>query len=616
MIRFLQHQTKTKKLFLSAILAVLILGMVLYLGSAFTNTTASANAQGVYAAVGEQEVTTQEIATEARRLARQQFPQQAVPDMLMPYFQKSAADNLVIQHALVEEAHRMGLKVTDQELQQELQKGAMGQMFFPKGNFVGKEQYSAFIADNFRVDVPTFERLVKYDLLVRKLQNVVQGAVLVTPDEVKRQFDEQNKKVKFDYAVVSPADLMKKINPTDAELRAYFDRNKARFANSIPQQRKAAYVVIDASKVPVTITEDDYKRAYSERQALFQEKEQVDVRHILVKTKEQALDIEKQEKGGAKFEALAKKYSEDPGSKDTGGLYKGVVRNQMVPEFDKVAFSLKPGEISDPVQTSFGFHIIRVDAHRPATVKPLSAVKTDLEPTIRAQKASAQVNSLADAVLGDANKEGLDKAAAKHGLNVVNTDFFGQSASLPGIGSSPAFMQQLFAAKVKGPAEKLSVGQGFAIAQVVDSKPPATPTFEQAKSQVEQQFKQERANSLLQSKTQELSDRAHALKSLKIAAKEVGATVKTSELVSPSSQVPDIGSMSGPAAIAFTMSPGQISPPLNAGGNGVVIALLQSEQPSAAEFEKQKEQIRESLLQRKRSEIMQLFAENLRNRMI
>src|SRR5947209_7044920 len=370
MIRFLQHQTKTKKLFLSAILAVLILGMVLYLGSAFTNTTASANAQGVYAAVGEQEVTTQEIATEARRLARQQFPQQAVPDMLMPYFQKSAADNLVIQHALVEEAHRMGLKVTDQELQQELQKGAMGPMFFPKGNFIGKEQYSAFIADNFRMDVPTFERLVKYDLLVRKLQNVVQGAVLVTPDEVKRQFDEQNKKVKFDYAVVSPADLMKKINPTDAELRAYFDKNKARFANSIPEQRKAAYVVIDASKVPVTISEDDYKRAYSERQALFKEKEQVDVRHILVKTepnaseaekqkaKQKALDIEKQLKAGAKFEDLAKKYSEDPGSKDSGGLYKGVVRNQMVPAFDKVAFSLKPGEISDPVQTDFGYHII------------------------------------------------------------------------------------------------------------------------------------------------------------------------------------------------------------------------------------------------------------------
>ena len=93
MIRFLQHQTKTKKLFLGAILAVLILGMVLYLGSAFTNSSASANVQGVYAKVGDQEVTTQQIALEAKRLSAQQFPGQVVPEVLVPYFQKNAAEN-------------------------------------------------------------------------------------------------------------------------------------------------------------------------------------------------------------------------------------------------------------------------------------------------------------------------------------------------------------------------------------------------------------------------------------------------------------------------------------------------------------------------------------------
>ena len=102
MIRFLQHQTKTKKVFLGAILAVLILGMVLYLGAAFTNSNAQANVQGVYAKVGEQEITTQQVALEAKRLSAQQFPGQAVPDFLMPYFQKNAAENLVVRAALVE----------------------------------------------------------------------------------------------------------------------------------------------------------------------------------------------------------------------------------------------------------------------------------------------------------------------------------------------------------------------------------------------------------------------------------------------------------------------------------------------------------------------------------
>ena len=615
MIRFLQHQTKTKKLFLGAILAVLILGMVLYLGAAFTNSSAAANVQGVYAKVGEQEITTQQIANEAKRLSSQQFPQQAVPEFLVPYFQKNAADNLVVQAALVEEAGRMGLKVTDQELQDELQHGFLGRAVFPSGNFIGKEKYAEFIADNYRLDVPSFERLVKLDLVIRKLQSVVQGSVVVNPDEVQREFNKQSLKVKFDYAVLSTAELVKKISANEAELQAYYDKNKARYSNSIPEQRKASYVVIDSSKVPVTISEDDYKRAYNERQEQFREKEQVDVRHILVKTKDLALDIEKQLKAGAKFQDLAKKYSEDPGSKDKGGLYEGVVRNQMVPEFDKAAFSQEPGKISDPVGTSFGFHIIRVDAHRQASLKPIEKVKSELEPAIKAQKAAAQVNVLADAVLADANKDGLSKAAAQHGLGVVNTDYFPQTASLPGVGKSPSFMQQLFGAKVKGTAEKINLGEGFAIAEVLDAKPSSTPTFAQARAQVEQQFKSERANEMLGKKTKELSDRARSLKNLKAAAKEVGATVKTSDLVSSSSQVPDLGSMSGPASVAFTMSPGQISDPINAGGSGVVIALLQSQEPSAAEFAQQKEPLRENLLQRKRAEIMQVFAENLRNRM-
>src|SRR5438067_7441532 len=279
MIRFLQHQTKTKKVFLGAILAVLILGMVLYLGAAFTNSSAQANVQGVYAKVGEQEITTQQVALEAKRLSAQQFPGQAVPEFLIPYFQKNAAENLVVRAALVEEARRMGLKVTDQELGNELQHGGMSTVLFPNGNFVGKDKYAEFVADNFRMDVPTFEGLVKSDLLVRKLQNVVQGSVIIDADELQREFKKQNLKVKFEYAVLSPAELMKTIKATDGELRAYYEENKARYNNSIPEQRKASYVVVDANKVPVAITDEDYKRAYTERQEQFREKEQVDVRH-------------------------------------------------------------------------------------------------------------------------------------------------------------------------------------------------------------------------------------------------------------------------------------------------------------------------------------------------
>src|SRR5262249_5840776 len=156
----------------------------------------------------------------------------------------------------------------------------------------------------------------------------------------------------------------------------------------------------------------DYQQAYNARQSQFKTPEQVDVRHILVKTKEQALDIKKQLEGGADFAALAKKYSDDPGSKETGGLYKNVERGKMVPEFDKAAFELPVGKISDPVQTTYGYHILKVDAHRQSGQRSFADVKPELEEQIRAQKQQQAADALANQVLADARSGGLDKAAA------------------------------------------------------------------------------------------------------------------------------------------------------------------------------------------------------------
>src|SRR3982075_3227210 len=119
-------------------------------------------------------------------------------------------------------------------------------------------------------------------------------------------------------------------------------------------------------------------------------------------------------------------------------------------------------------------------------------------------------------------------------------------------------MQAIFGPKPKRPAEKIQLPQVFAVAEVVDSKPASTPTFEQARSQVEQQFRNQRAAEMLGKKTEEMADRARSTKDLKAAAKQFGATVKSSELVAPAGQVADLGAMSGPGAVAFDMSPGQI----------------------------------------------------------
>jgi peptidyl-prolyl cis-trans isomerase D len=175
-------------------------------------------------------------------------------------------------------------------------------------------------------------------------------------------------------------------------------------------------------------------------------------------------------------------------------------------------------------------------------------------------------------------------------------------------------MDAVFNEADKAPPDQVQIPQGYVVFQLLAIKPPATPTFEEIRGKVEAQFKNERAGFLLQQKTQELSDRAKAGHDLKKAAKDLGATVKTSDLVAPDGQVPEIGAMSQASAI-FALKSGDISGPITAGGNGVVAQLLDKQAPTDAEFAAKKDEIRQSLLQAKQSDLFGLFVTNLRKDM-
>jgi peptidyl-prolyl cis-trans isomerase D len=157
--------------------------------------------------------------------------------------------------------------------------------------------------------------------------------------------------------------------------------------------------------------------------------------------------------------------------------------------------------------------------------------------------------------------------------------------------------------------------QGYAIYQVTAIKPPATPTFDEARAKVEQEFRNERAAQLLSQKTQELADRAKADHDLKKAAKELEAEFKTSDFVLPDGQVPDIGSMNGAASVAFTLKPGDISGPIITGDNGAVLSVVDRQAPTDQDFAAKKDQIRDNLLQQKQAEVFNLFLGNLRDSM-
>jgi len=210
---------------------------------------------------------------------------------------------------------------------------------------------------------------------------------------------------------------------------------------------------------------------------------------------------------------------------------------------------------------------------------------------------------------------GIEKAAAAKGLQVISTDFVTRTDTLPGIGNSPQFTSAVFGQAEKAPPDQVQLPQGYAVFEVLAIKPPATPTFEDIRSRVESEFKNERVAALLSQKTQELADLAKAAHDLKKAAKEAGAVMKNSDFVLPDGQVPDIGSMTGPAAAAFTMKPGEISGPITNGNTGVVLEISDKQEPTSQDFEARKDQIRDLLTQNKEQEMFGLFVTNLRTQM-
>ncbi|MGZ4874456.1 MAG: peptidyl-prolyl cis-trans isomerase, partial [Candidatus Angelobacter sp.] len=546
-----------------------------------------------------------------------------------------AIKQLIQQAELQYESERMGLKVSDQEFRDELQFGPYKQAFFPGGKWVGAEKYKQMLTQG-GTTVENFERDVRLDLLQRKLVNVIGASATATDSEVEQAYKEQNTKVKFQYAVLKMDDVSKAIKPTDTELKAFYSANQARYTNAIPEKRQIKYFVLNEKSIAdkVTVEPAEIQRAYSANQNAYRIPERVKVRHILIETpkpgpdgkadqkgiddaRAKAQDVLKQIKATGDWAGLATKYSGDPGSKDKGGELGWLNKGQTVAEFEKVAFAQSKGQISDPVQSSFGFHIIQTEDKEDAHLKPLAEVKPGIEEAIKQEKVKGLMSQASTDAEAIAQKQGMEKAASKYGAQVVSSNPITRNDALPGIGPQPQLMDAIFSANEKAGPQISQTPQSTVVFEVTKIEPARTPSFDEIKDRVSTEFKNQRANDVLRRKVQELADRAHAEHDLAKAAKEAGATFKTSDLVSRTQQVPDIGSMSGPANVAFTMKQGEISGPLNMGASQAVLQIVERQEPAAtdAEFAKQRDQLRERLASQKRQEVLTLFVNDLNTRL-
>ena len=348
------------------IIGAACVAMVLYLVPGLMDNQMGASAS-VYATVREPGAlgrlgfgeSTEIKMEDVTKLAQRQLQQQHYPDFLLPYMMQRAGQVLVQRAMLKQAADAMRLEVSDADLARELRTGPFAEYLFPDGQYIGDDRYMDFVQTEFNTSRADFESQVKDDMELQRLQAMVTGGAAVTDAAVREAYRVQGTKVQFDYAAVSLEELKKTINPTDAELQNFFKQNAAKYAKAIPETRKIEYAAFDASKTPggkAAVSDAEAQAYYNAHLAQYKTEEQVKTRHILIAAKAgadaktdaaakaKAEDVLKQLQAGGKFAELAKKYSDDPGSKDKGGEYPLMPTSGFDPAYAKAAMALNPGQ--------------------------------------------------------------------------------------------------------------------------------------------------------------------------------------------------------------------------------------------------------------------------------
>lgn len=636
MIRFLQSDNRITKALFIVVIGAASVAMVVYLIPGLTG--AGAAAPDTFAVVyphwynkilsSGDPISQTRVQQVAENELRQRGPQYADNPMIVQFFEQQVGQQLVQQQVALQEAHKLGIYATDADVRRILSTGPNGQVLYPGGKFIGDAAYRQLIDENRHESVDQFEDEIKYDITIHRLQALITAGVTVSDQEVRDIYRKENVKIKFDYAVISADDLRKMINPSDADLEAFFKKNAAQYAQAVPEERTITYFAFTQEQVPGGVpqpTQQQIQQYYNDHLNDYQVPDQAKSRHILISVpdgadaktdaaaKAKAQGIQKQLQAGGSWTDLAKKYSDDPGSKGQGGELGFMSKNaQLVPEFLNALFTQKVGDI-DIVRSHYGYHIIQVEERQQAHTQTLSDVQANIVAALTREAAANAESRYAQQLTAEAAKDGLEKTAAAHHLELVTSPPVGHDGVIAALPDSSQLLSKAFAAKQGDAPQSAPTGEGYAIFQVTGVVPAHAPAFADWKTHVLDDYRDEQLPALLNQKTTELAAKAKAMNDLAKAAKAEGATVKTSDLVGQSEQVPDFGEVGQVAPQLFDMTAGALSGPINAGRTGVVVKILDRQEPTADEIAKNFDQTRDQVLDEKRNEAFSVFMSGVWN---
>ena len=593
-------------------LALVVLTFVVFFIPNFTSTGAAPS--DVLADVEGHDITVREFQRRYNaqlQAYRNAYGSQMSEQLLRQLgIEQQILQQLVDEEAMVAEARRQGMSVSDEEIRARI---LSIPAFQENGQFIGETRYRQLLQFNNPPMTPAdFEENLRKALLVEKLRTAVTGWMSVTDAEVAQEYRRKNEKVKLDVVPLSPDAFKSQVTVSDTDLAGYFEKHKETYR--IGEKRKIHYALVDVEQVrqQVKVADSDIEAFYKQNIAQYSTPEQIRASHILLKTegkdeaavRAEAEAIAKRAKAGEDFAALAKQSSEDDSNKDKGGDLDYFGRGTMVPEFDQAAFAMKAGDISDPVKTSFGYHVIKLVDHRQATTRPMAEVRGEIEEQLKWQKAQQDAEQIAKGLESQIKTAAdLDRIAKERGFHVQDTGLFLRDEPIDGLGPAPEISSQAFTLAEGTPTKALRVSRGWVFAVVTGKQDPYLPQLAEVQTKVRDDLTRERAAEIAKNKAAEIAASLKAASDFTAAAKKAGLEVKTTELVARGSALPDIGISAEIDKVAFALPQGGVSDPIATPQGTAIVRVVEKEAVTDEQIASGSDQTRTELLDQRRDRL-------------
>jgi peptidyl-prolyl cis-trans isomerase D len=546
-------------------------------------------------------------------------------DNLIQAFQlkQRALDSLINKRLVDQEAHKLGLRVTDDEVA-----GAI--LTYPAFQVNGRfdeSRYRSLLNYN-RMEPGDFESVMRSELLEQKIHQFIKSFFPITDTEAEYFYTYQREKIKIDFVLFDPQKYKGKRAPTDAEKEKYFEEHKEKYR--IPAKIKIAYLAIDPSDFEhnVTVSGEELLDYYELNKEQFTTQEQVKARLILLKlspdasesevakVKDKALAIVKEVKAGEDFSRAARAYSQDP-TASKGGDLGYITRGQVAKPIEELAFGLKRGEIGGPVRTLSGWALIKVEDIRKATTKALSEVRDQIIATLKKDISKDMAHEKALSLV-DQMPYNTDLAAyaAQYGLTVHESSYFSKSEPIPGLGEDERIKRSI-SSLGKGELSEVIEHQGkFYIIQVVDIKDSYIPRINEVSDQLNRDV--EDYLSLISTKKEAegyLEKLRGGARWLQLA-KNKGLKTGETGFFSRGKKIPTIGFAPLLSEAAFSLSsekryPDQV---FEVEDKIYVIRWLDRKGIDMADFEKEKKSYRQMLLVLKEGRIFDAWLQSLKDK--